>query len=65
MHKFSWKIKKQASNSKARTGIISTPHGDILTPDFIFCGTKGALKSVSTKDAMNCNTQILLSNTYH
>ena len=65
MHKFSWKIKKQASNSKARTGIISTPHGDILTPAFIFCGTKGALKSVSTKDAINCNTQIILSNTYH
>ena len=64
MTKFNWKIQKQSS-SRARTGILSTPHGDIRTPAFIFCGTKASLKSFNTIEAKNNNTQIILSNTYH
>ena len=65
MTKFSWSIKKFSKNSKARTGTITTPHGKINTPAFIFCATKGALKSFTTKEAKENNTQIILSNTYH
>ena len=64
MTKFNWKIQKQSS-SRARTGILSTPHGDIRTPAFIFCGTKASLKSFNTIEARINNTQIILSNTYH
>tara|TARA_Y100000768_G_C23978287_1_gene684271 strand:- start:706 stop:1905 length:1200 start_codon:yes stop_codon:yes gene_type:complete len=65
MPNFAWKIKKKLKNNKAKIGIISTPHGDIETPAFIFCATKAALKSFSTKDAKENKTQIILSNTYH
>ena len=65
MSNFEWKIKKTASQSRARTGIITTPHGKINTPAFIFCGTKAALKSISVEEARKCGTQIVLSNTYH
>ncbi len=65
MKDFTWSIKNKTNNSKARTGIISTPHGEIKTPAFIFCATKAALKSFTTKDAKENNTQIILSNTYH
>ncbi len=65
MSNFSWVIKKKLKKSKARIGIISTPHGDIETPAFIFCATKAALKSFTTEDAKKNNTQIILSNTYH
>ena len=65
MKDFTWSIKNKSNNSKARTGIISTPHGEIKTPAFIFCATKAALKSFTTKDAKENNTQIILSNTYH
>ena len=51
MAKFSWKIKSSSKKSKARTGCITTPHGKIETPAFIFCATKAALKSFTTKDA--------------
>ena len=51
MTKFAWSIKKFSKKSKARTGIISTPHGKIDTPAFIFCATKGALKSFTTNEA--------------
>ena len=65
MKDFNWSIKNKSNNSNARTGIISTPHGEIKTPAFIFCATKAALKSFTTKDAKENNTQIILSNTYH
>ena len=65
MNKFDWKINKTSKLSHARTGIISTPHGIVKTPAFIFCGTKASIKSYSTIDAKKNDTQIILSNTYH
>jgi len=65
MNKFNWQVNKTSKLSRARVGIISTPHGKINTPAFIFCGTKASLKSYSTFDAKKNNTQIILSNTYH
>ena len=65
MKKFNWKVTKTSKDTRARLGIITTPHGKVETPAFIFCGTKGALKSCSTIEAKNNNTQIILSNTYH
>ena len=65
MNSFFWKINKIDNKSKARTGVISTPHGNIETPAFIFCGTKAALKSINVESAKKCGTQIILSNTFH
>ncbi len=65
MSKFAWQITNKLKNSKARVGILKTPHGNIETPAFIFCATKAALKSFTTIDAKKNNTQIILSNTYH
>ena len=65
MSQFNWTIKKTIKSNRARSGIISTPHGKIETPAFIFCATKGALKSISTQQAVDVDTQIILSNTYH
>jgi len=65
MNSFSWEIKKTSSQYSARAGVITTPHGKIHTPAFIFCGTKAALKSITVDEAKKCGTQIILSNTYH
>ena len=65
MTDFNWVIKNQSTTSRARTGIIKTPHGEIETPAFIFCATKAALKSLNIEDAIKSGTQIILSNTYH
>ena len=51
MKKFNWKVTKTSKDTRARTGLISTPHGEVETPAFIFCGTKAALKSCSTVQA--------------
>ena len=65
MNNFSWSIKYKSQESNARTGIITTPHGVIKTPAFIFCATKGALKTLNTNQIKENNSQIILSNTYH
>lgn len=65
MDKFNWTIKNKTTLDRARTGILTTPHGLIETPAFIFCGTKATLKSLLVEEAVRAGTQIILSNTYH
>ncbi len=62
---FSFKVISQSSNSKARLGQLSTPHGVIETPAFIFCATKAAVKALAPNQMREAGTQIILSNTYH
>lgn len=50
---------------KARTGMISTAHGEIRTPAFMPVGTVGSVKAM-TVDAINqTGADIILGNTYH
>lgn len=63
MNKFDFKIKK--SSASGRLGTITTPHGVVETPAFIFCATKAAMKAVSPLQMRSAGTQFILSNTYH
>jgi len=52
--------------SKARTGIIETAHGKILTPIFMPVGTLGSVKGVHFRELKeDIKAQIILGNTYH
>jgi queuine tRNA-ribosyltransferase len=52
--------------SSARAGIISTDHGEILTPIFMPVGTAGSVKAVTQKELKEeVKAQIILGNTYH
>ena len=62
---FDFKIHKTDTTTKARLATITTPHGDIQTPNFIFCATKAAVKSVTPEQMRAEGTQIMLSNTFH
>lgn len=62
---FSFKTINTCSQSGARIGIFSTPHGDIETPVFMPVGTQGTVKSLAPRDLDDVKTQILLANTYH
>jgi len=55
----------QEKNTRARTGIIHTDHGDIETPIFMPVGTQGTVKSLDTEDLKKIEAQIILGNTYH
>ena len=53
-------------NSKARTGVITTDHGQIQTPIFMPVGTAGSVKAVHQRELKeDINAQIILGNTYH
>lgn len=49
----------------ARRGVLTTPHGTIQTPAFIFCATRGAIRGVLPSQARAEGTQFVLGNTYH
>jgi queuine tRNA-ribosyltransferase len=58
-------IKNNPENSRARTGIIETDHGDISTPVFMPVGTVGAVKTMSPEELKSIDFKIILGNTYH
>ncbi len=52
--------------SAARTGKITTDHGEINTPAFMPVGTAGSVKAVTQQQLTNdVKAQIILGNTYH
>ena len=54
------------SASDARTGIITTDHGQIKTPIFMPVGTVGSVKGVHFQELREqVKAQIILGNTYH
>ncbi|HEY5589204.1 MAG TPA: tRNA guanosine(34) transglycosylase Tgt [Candidatus Paceibacterota bacterium] len=65
MKAINFKIEKKIPNFLGRAGVLSTPHGNILTPSFVVVGTKGTVKSVTPEQLINDNVQVVLANTYH
>ena len=51
------------TEGRARTGVLSTAHGDVETPAFMPVGTQGAIKGLTHRDLESTGAQILLSNT--
>tara|TARA_R110001592_G_scaffold243783_1_gene504774 strand:- start:13906 stop:15036 length:1131 start_codon:yes stop_codon:yes gene_type:complete len=52
--------------SKARSGTLSTAHGEIKTPIFMPVGTVGTVKAVHQRELEeDIKAQVILGNTYH
>ena len=61
-----YKLLHEDKNSKARTGLIQTAHGEIETPIFMPVGTLGAVKGVHFDELSDIiKAEIILGNTYH
>lgn len=50
---------------RGRTGVFSTPHGDLATPVFMPVGTHASVKSVNPRELEEIGAQIILANNYH
>ncbi len=61
--RFSFHI--HATDGKARTGVISTPRGEIRTPAFMPVGTAATVKAMMPESVRATGADILLGNTYH
>lgn len=61
-----FRIENRVQGSEARAGVITTDHGDILTPIFMPVGTVGSVKAVHAHELKeDIKAQIILGNTYH
>ncbi len=54
-----------ATDGAARTGVISTPRGEIRTPAFMPVGTAATVKAMLPESVRATGADILLGNTYH
>ncbi len=61
--RFSFEL--QATDGKARTGVIRTPRGDVRTPAFMPVGTAATVKAMMPDSVRATGADILLGNTYH
>ncbi len=52
-------------HSKARCGILHTPHGDVEVPMFMPVGTLGTVKTLSPEEVKSLGAGFILANTYH
>jgi queuine tRNA-ribosyltransferase len=58
-------INRRLEGTKARTGIIETPHGMIKTPAFIVGGTQATVKTLTSDEVDQLGGQAILTNAYH
>ncbi len=55
----------EATDGKARRGVVSTPRGEIRTPAFMPVGTAGTVKAMLPENVRATGADIILGNTYH
>lgn len=63
MPAFSFTLKATAGD--ARTGVITTAHGEIRTPAFMPVGTAATVKGMLPENVRATGADIVLANTYH
>lgn len=54
-----------ATDGGARSGVITTAHGQIHTPAFMPVGTAATVKAMHPEDVAATGAEIILGNTYH
>lgn len=60
-----FKLIARDAHSKARAGVLKTPHGEIQTPVFMPVGTQATVKMLDSKEVESMDYKIILANTYH
>lgn len=63
MSQFHFRV--EATDGAARTGVITTPRGEIRTPAFMPVGTAATVKAMLPESVRATGADIVLANTYH
>ena len=58
-------ILKKSKKSKARLGILKTPHGEVETPALVSVATQAVVKTFTSEEVLATGTQLLIANTFH
>ena len=62
---FGFELLREDPHSRARAGVIHTPHGQIPTPVFAPVGTQATVKAVSPRELRELGVSLIMANTYH
>lgn len=60
-----FKVLKQDDKTKARAGVLETPHGAVETPVYMPVATQATVKAISQDDLKRLGVRALLANAYH
>ena len=60
-----FELLKEDPLSRARVGVMHTPHGQVPTPVFAPVGTQATVKAVSPRELCELGASLILANTYH
>lgn len=60
-----FKILKKSKKSRARLGLLETDHGIVETPALVPVATQGVVKTLTSREAAEAGSQILICNTFH
>lgn len=60
-----FKIIAKDKYSKARLGVLNTPHGKVKTPAYAIVATHAQVKCLRPSDIKKTKTQIVIANAYH
>lgn len=63
MSKF--KVIHKDPETRARLGILTTPHGKIKTPSYVFVVTYGKFRHLMPRDIKKADVQLIIANTFH
>jgi queuine tRNA-ribosyltransferase len=62
---FGYRTLAECPHSNARSGVFSTPHGDMATPAFMPVGTRATVKGIMPRDLLEAGSTTILANTLH
>jgi queuine tRNA-ribosyltransferase len=65
MKPFRFELLHTSKKSKARAGVLHTPHGVIHTPNFVAVGTNGTIKALDNVTVDSIGLELMFCNTYH
>lgn len=60
-----FRVTRKSARSRARLGVLTTPHGEVETPAFVPVATAGSLRTLTSEETAEAGSQILIANTFH
>jgi len=61
----SFRILKRSKRSRARLGLLQTPHGEVETPALVGVATQASVKTLTSEAALQTGSPLLICNTLH
>jgi queuine tRNA-ribosyltransferase len=62
---FDFRVVAEDQETRARAGVLDTPHGPVETPVFMPVGTQATVKTLAPSDLHAIGAEIILANAYH